>query len=72
MGKDLTDADKQQLMQLLPNAPLPKADEFVHIPPSVQSLETSNLHPKMKEAILRGYDLFVNTQQLYGKTFLII
>lgn len=66
-GKDLSDKERAQIKALAPNAPLPKDDEFVHIPPSIDTLEGSDLHPKMKEAVRRGHDLFVNTQQLYGK-----
>lgn len=67
MGKDLTEEERAQIAQMLPGAPAPKDDEFVHIPPSIESLEDAELHPKMKEAIRRGHDLFVNTQQLRGK-----
>ncbi|WP_071057980.1 c-type cytochrome [Pelistega sp. MC2] len=67
MGKDLTPEERATLKAMLPNAPEPKDDEFVHIPPSMADLEASNIHPKLKEAIKRGYDLFTNTQQLKGK-----
>lgn len=33
----------------------------------MDDLESSDLHPKMKEAIRRGHDLFTNTQQLYAR-----
>lgn len=66
-GKDLTDDERATISAMAPGAPLPKDDEFVHIPPSMEDLEASDLHPKMKEAIRRGHDLFVNTQQLRGK-----
>lgn len=66
-GKDLSEAELAQVLALAPNAPAPKANELVHIPPTMDDLAASDLHPKMKEAIHRGYDLFVNTQQLYGK-----
>lgn len=52
---------------MAPGAPAPKDDELVHIPPTMEDLEKSELHPKMKEAIRRGHDLFVNTQQLRGE-----
>lgn len=67
LGKDLTDEERAKISEMLPGAPKPKDNELVHIPPSIDSLEDSELHPKMKEAIRRGYDLFVNTQQLRGK-----
>lgn len=67
MGKDLTAEERAFLKQMLPNQPEPKDDEFVHIPPTMDDLEASKLHPKLKEAIRRGHDLFVNTQQLKGK-----
>src|SRR5690625_7577026 len=47
-----------------PGAPLPQDGEFVHIPPSIDALEDEDIHPKLKETIRRGHDLFVNTQQL--------
>ncbi|AIL32415.1 c-type cytochrome [Basilea psittacipulmonis] len=67
MGKDLTPEERAALKAMLPNEAPPKDDEFVHIPPTMDDLEASDLHPKMKEAIRRGHDLFVNTQQLRGK-----
>lgn len=67
LGKDLTAAERQQVAKLAPGAQAPKDNELVHIPPTMNDLAASNLHPKMKEAISRGYDLFTNTQQLYGK-----
>lgn len=66
-GRDLTDEERATLSAMIPGAPAPKDDEFVHIPPTMDDLEASDLHPKMKEAIRRGHDLFVNTQQLRGK-----
>lgn len=67
MGKDLTDEERVRVSNLAPGAPAPKDDELVHIPPTIEDLENSSLHPKMIEAIKRGHDLFVNTQQLRGK-----
>lgn len=68
MGDELTEDDIAMIQALAPNAPLPKADELVHIPPSIHELDQDDdLHPKMKEAILRGHDLFINTQQLRGE-----
>lgn len=66
-GKDLTEQERKRVATLVQGAPMPKDDELVHIPPNMDDLERSDLHPKMKEAIRRGYDLFTNTQQLYGK-----
>ncbi|HLR12873.1 MAG TPA: c-type cytochrome [Burkholderiaceae bacterium] len=61
----------QEILQLLadmvPDAPEPAADDYVHIPPTMEDLEKSSLHPKLKETIERGHDLFMNTQQLRGK-----
>lgn len=57
----------QRLAQMAPGAPMPREDQFVHIPPTMDDLEASSLHPKLKETIRRGHDLFINTQQLRGK-----
>lgn len=65
-GKDLTEEERELIAQMVQGAPMPKDDELVHIPPTMEDLEASDLHPKMKEAIRRGHDLFVNTQQLRG------
>jgi len=67
LGKDLTPQERAQLSEMAPGAPTPKDDELVHIPPTMDDLAASNLHPKMKEAIRRGHDLFMNTQQLRGE-----
>lgn len=67
MGKDLTEQERAELKAMLPHHPTPKDDELVHIPPTMEDLEASQMHPKLKEAIRRGHDLFVNTQQLRGK-----
>lgn len=50
-----------------PNIPAPKEGEYVHVPPTMDELEESELHPELKRVIRRGHDLFVNTQQLRGK-----
>lgn len=47
--------------------PQPKAGELVHVPPTMEDLENSKMHPELKRVIRRGYDLFMNTQQLRGK-----
>ncbi|MDO6824425.1 c-type cytochrome [Marinobacter sp. 1_MG-2023] len=49
------------------NIPQPQEGQFVHVPPTMDDLEKSNLHPELKGVIRRGHDLFVNTQQLRGK-----
>lgn len=57
---------KQELKYPI-NLPEPKENQKVHIPPTMEDLETADLHPEVKRTIRRGYDLFVNTQQLRGK-----
>src|SRR5690606_17591745 len=47
--------------------PKPKDGQLVHVPPTMEDLEKSSLHPELKRVIRRGYDLFMNTQQLRGK-----
>ncbi len=47
--------------------PAPESSELVHIPPTLEDLEQSDLHPELKRVIRRGYDLFTNTQQLRGE-----
>lgn len=47
--------------------PAPKESQLVHIPPTMQDLEASDMHPELKRVIRRGYDLFTNTQQLRGE-----
>lgn len=49
------------------NNPEPQEGQFVHVPPTMEDLEDANLHPELKRVIRRGYDLFMNTQQLRGK-----
>jgi thiosulfate dehydrogenase len=49
------------------NIPQPKEGQFVHVPPTMEDLEKNNMHPELKRVIRRGYDLFMNTQQLRGK-----
>lgn len=56
-----------QLKGMAPGAPMPTEGQFVHVPPTMEDLEESKLHPKLKETIRRGHDLFINTQQLRGK-----
>lgn len=47
--------------------PAPKDNELVHIPPTLDDLEQSDVHPELKRVIRRGHDLFTNTQQLRGE-----
>ncbi|AOY88379.1 cytochrome C [Marinobacter salinus] len=47
--------------------PAPEANELVHIPPTMEDLEQSDMHPELKRVIRRGHDLFTNTQQLRGE-----
>lgn len=47
--------------------PAPKEGQLVHVPPTMDDLEQSKLHPELKRVIRRGHDLFMNTQQLRGK-----
>lgn len=47
--------------------PKPKEGQLVHVPPTMDDLEKSQLHPELKRVIRRGHDLFMNTQQLRGK-----
>lgn len=49
------------------NNPQPVEGQYVHVPPTMQDLEEADLHPELKRVIRRGYDLFMNTQQLRGK-----
>lgn len=49
------------------NYPAPAEGQYVHQPPSLQDLDDAALHPELKRVIRRGYDLFVNTQQLRGE-----
>ena len=47
--------------------PEPAEGQFTHTPPTMDDLEAADLHPELKRTIRRGYDLFMNTQQLRGK-----
>ncbi|GLR64145.1 c-type cytochrome [Marinospirillum insulare] len=49
------------------NLPEAKEGQVVHVPPTMADLEDADLHPELKRTIRRGYDLFMNTQQLRGK-----
>lgn len=67
ISADERDLILERLAQMAPGAPMPAEGQFVHIPPTMDDLEASSLHPKLKETIRRGHDLFINTQQLRGK-----
>src|SRR5690625_3964019 len=56
-----------RLAAMATTASPPTDDEFVHIPPTMDDLEAAYFAPQLKEAIRRGHDLFINTQQLRGK-----
>lgn len=48
-------------------SPEPVDGQYVHIPPTVTSLEASTeIHRELKKVILRGRDIFMNTQQYRG------
>lgn len=45
----------------------PRPGQYQHYPPTLETLRTdSAIHPKLKEVIRRGHDIFVNTQQFRG------
>ncbi|MCK9515481.1 MAG: c-type cytochrome [Ottowia sp.] len=49
---------------------LPAAEpgQYEHVAPTLEQLqEDDSIHPELRKAIMRGYDLFMNTQQLRGK-----
>lgn len=48
--------------------PKTKAGDYTHRAPSIEALlADENIKPQLKSVILKGYDLFMNTQQLRGK-----
>jgi thiosulfate dehydrogenase len=50
------------------NLPPHKAGAYVHQAPTLEDLYADKtIHPKLREVILKGRDLFNNTQQLRGK-----
>lgn len=49
------------------NNPVPNKGQLIHKSPTMQELEAADLHPELKRVIRRGYDLFMNTQQLRGE-----
>lgn len=67
MGADLTEEDREMLRTILPGYPEPKDEELVHIPGTMEDLENTKMHDKLKEAIRYGHEIFTNTQMLRGK-----
>jgi thiosulfate dehydrogenase len=57
----------EQELRFPVNIPEPKQGQLVHTPPTMQDLEEAKMHPELKRVIRRGYDLFMDTQQLRGK-----
>lgn len=52
---------------LPPGAPAPEPGQYQHTPPTLTSLQESTaIHPGLKAVILRGRDIFMNTQQFRG------
>lgn len=48
--------------------PEPQPGQYLHKAPTLEDLETDqSLKPQLKEVIRKGYDLFMNTQQLRGE-----
>jgi len=42
--------------------------QYVHTAPTLEDLDTDDsIHPELKKVILRGHDIFMNTQQFRGK-----
>jgi len=50
------------------NLPAHKEGAYVHQAPTLEDLYADeSIHPELREVILKGRDLFINTQQLRGK-----
>ncbi len=50
------------------NLPPAKPGQYVHDVPTIESLiENDKMKPQLRSVILKGYDLFMNTQQLRGE-----
>ncbi|GAB2687551.1 c-type cytochrome [Aliiglaciecola aliphaticivorans] len=50
---------------ILPDA---KPGQYIHNPPTIESLiKNKKINPELKKVILKGYDIFMNTQQFRGK-----
>lgn len=45
------------------NNPQSVEGQFVHVPPTMEELETADMHPELKRVIRRGHDLFMNTDR---------
>ncbi|RFF26895.1 cytochrome C [Wenzhouxiangella sp. 15181] len=65
----LAEQDTEQYVATLTELgfPAPEDNELVHIPPTIDELADTDLHPELKRVIRRGHDLFTNTQQLRGE-----
>ncbi|PRB82908.1 c-type cytochrome [Pseudomonas sp. MYb185] len=64
---ELSEESRRILANMAPGAPAPVEGDFVHIPPTLDELQASALHPELKKVILRGHDIFTNTQQYRGQ-----
>src|SRR5690625_257101 len=43
-------------------------NQYIHTAPTLEQLEADeSIHPELRKVIMRGYDLFMNTQQLRGE-----
>ena len=60
-------AQSEREMRFPVNTTEPVEGQYVHVPPTMEDLEESDMHPELKRVIRRGHDLFMNTQQLRGK-----
>lgn len=60
-------AQSEREMRFPVNTAEPVEGQYVHVPPTMEDLEESDMHPELKRVIRRGHDLFMNTQQLRGK-----
>lgn len=67
LGLLVTPLYAEQDLRFPVNISEPKEGQLVHTPPTMQDLEEARMHPELKRTIRRGYDLFMNTQQLRGK-----
>ncbi len=50
------------------NLPQPKEGQYVHQAPTIDDLMADeSINPELRKVILRGHDIFMNTQQFRGK-----
>jgi len=64
-GAAVAQADDVKVPVQLPDYP---EGSYVHDAPKMEALEDDDsIHPELKRVIRRGYDLFMNTQQLRGE-----